>query len=351
MQEFKFISELLSPLSSNNYLKNSSKIPQNIINKNPSQNLIDDVAIIEIPKHKLIISQDMMIENIHFLKSDGAYNIASKLLLSNLSDIASSGATPLYYTLGFTKNAQLNNQFYKDFVKALHDIQSKFKLILIGGDTSNSEILAYSITIFGICNKSKILSRNQAKIGDDIFVSNHIGDAFLGLNIKNIKNKSFNKNEKFLLNKHLIPQPRIDLGFELLNKKLSQCATDISDGLIADLTNICKSSKLNAEIYLDDIPLSNEAKNYIKTHDKYSINDLITGGEDYELIFTTSPNNSKKIQFLAKKLEIKITNIGKITPKKNNQNNKFKVVLYKNRYNVNKKFNQIFIEKTGYEHF
>ena len=106
MLEFEFINKILLPLIQN---PNSSKHK-----KNPSQNLEDDVAIMSFNKDfDLIISKDIFIEDVHFLKSDGAQKIASKLLLTNLSDIASSGGKPLYYMLGFTKNTSLDDDFYK----------------------------------------------------------------------------------------------------------------------------------------------------------------------------------------------------------------------------------------------
>ena len=96
-----------------------------------------------------------------------------------------------------------------------------------------------------------------------IFVSNSIGEAFLGLDIKLKNLKKLENYHKKLLDKHFYPQPRIELAQELINLNLSKCATDISDGLIADLSNICNASKLNAEIYLSQIPLSKEAKIYL----------------------------------------------------------------------------------------
>ena len=163
MLEFEFINKILLPLAQN------SKLTK----KNPSQNLEDDVALINFNKDSdLIISKDIFIEDVHFLKSDGAQKIASKLLLTNLSDIASSGGKPLYYMMGFTKNSTLDDNFYREFGEALKNLQQKYKLFLIGGDTSNSTKLFYSITIFGIVKKNKILSRKNAKNGDLIFVSN-----------------------------------------------------------------------------------------------------------------------------------------------------------------------------------
>ena len=341
MLEFEFINKILLPLTQN------SKLTK----KNPSQNLEDDVALINFNKDSdLIISKDIFIEDVHFLKSDGAQKIASKLLLTNLSDIASSGGKPLYYMMGFTKNSTLDDDFYREFGEALKILQQKYKLFLIGGDTSNSAKLFYSITIFGIVKKNKILSRKNAKNGDLIFVSNSIGEAFLGLDIKLKNLKKLEKYQQKLLDKHFYPQPRIELAQKLISQNLSQCATDISDGLIADLSNICKASKLNAEIYLSQIPLSNEAKIYLKNNPNINLIELLSGGDDYELIFAVNPKNLNKINILAKKLKLNLTYIGKFFEKSNYQKNKnFNVFLFPNEQNKSQE-NLIAISKKGYEH-
>jgi thiamine-monophosphate kinase len=343
MLEFEFINKILLPLTKNH---NSTK-PK----KHPSQDFADDVAVLNFDKDfDLIISKDIFIEDVHFLKSDGAEKIASKLLLTNLSDIASSGGDPLYYMMGFTKNSTLNDAFYHEFGEALKVLQQRYKLTLIGGDTSNSDKLFYSITIFGKVKKNKILSRKNAKNGDLIFVSNSIGDAFLGLDIKLKKLKKLENYQQKLLDKHFYPQPRIKLAQKLIKQNLSQCATDISDGLIADLSNICKSSKLNAEIYLSQIPISNEAKIYLKNNPKINVLELLSGGDDYELIFAVNPKNLNKIDKLSKKLNLKLTCVGNFFKNPTHKINKnFSVFLFPNEQNKSPK-SLIKITNKGYEH-
>lgn len=354
MKEFDFINKILLPLSSSSKIiskKNSS--PNNFIPEFNSFNFQDDTAKIALDSNNdLIISKDLMIENIHFLKEDGGFKIASKLLLSNLSDIASSGAIPFAYLLGFTKNNNLNKRYYTQFGKALLKIHNDYKISLIGGDTSNSSNLHYSVTIFGVIKSGKSLLRKNANEGDLIYVSNTIGDAFLGLNIK-LNNISSPRNyEKELLDKHFFPQPRLKLSQELVKNNLSNCATDISDGLIADLSNICNASQLNAQVFLSQIPISLSAKKYLKNYQNLSLIDLVSGGDDYELIFTINPKNQIKIKKLAKKLGIKLTCIGKFTSQswhKNSNKKKYDVFLFKDNQNIDKK-NLINLKKKGYEH-
>jgi thiamine monophosphate kinase len=140
------------------------------------------------------------------------------------------------------------------------------------------------------------------------------------------------------------------LGRELINKNLSKCATDISDGLIADLSNICKASNLNAEIYLSQIPLSKEAKIYLKNNPKINVSELLSGGDDYELIFSINPKNLNKIEAISKKLNLKLTYIGKFFKESDYQANKnSSVFLFPDEQNKSSK-TLIKILKKGYEH-
>jgi thiamine-monophosphate kinase len=272
----------------------------------------------------------------HFRKSYGGYKIAYKLLVSNLSDLASSGAKPHSFMLGFTKNNNIDLQFIEDFCQALDLLSKKYNLSLIGGDTIFSKSdLFFSITIFGTCLKDKNLARDNAQDGDLIFISGNIGDSYIGLQILESNLKIENPEiEKYFLEKHFYPTPRIELGQELLNNNLANSAIDISDGLFADLQHICNNSNLSAKIFYNQIAISDNAKNI-----NIDIMDLCQGGEDYELIFTANKNNRDKIQKLSQKLNLKITEIGILH---NNNNNKIKLLDHYNK--------EIKIQKYGYEH-
>jgi thiamine-monophosphate kinase len=299
--------------------------------------LADDVAKFSLKKdEELVTSTDIFVEDIHFLRSDGGFKIASKLLRTNLSDLAAAGAKPLYYMLGFSKNKTSDKKFLDEFTRGLKSVQDEFGLCLIGGDTVSTKQLFFSITIFGIVKKGKTLLRNAAKDGDLIFVSGSIGDAYLGLQSHLKKEK---KNE--VLNRHFFPIPRIKLGQELLKKNLSNCAIDVSDGLFADLRHLCEESKLAAEIYTNKIPLSVSAKKTLAKNSQITILDLLAGGDDYELIFSINPKNSNKIVTLQKALKLDLTCIGHFTK---STDKKFQITLR------DEKNQKIKIEKFGYEH-
>jgi thiamine-monophosphate kinase len=303
--EFEIINKYFLPLT------NKSKA---------SGALKDDAALVLVSLGKeLVISKDLMIEDVHFSKSDGAYNIACKLLKSNLSDLAASGAKPKYYMLGFSQKNP-DEEFIKEFCRGLKDVGDEFKIDLIGGDSVRvPNKLCFSITIFGEVPKGKSLVRKNAKAQDLIFVSGDIGDAFLGLKLLQEKISCDDKtNYQYLINRHLQPTPRIKLGMELVKQNIKS-AIDVSDGFLADLKHICETSKLDAIINQDDIPISKSAKSALLENNIDS-SELLSGGEDYELIFTAKKSNEKKIEDLAKKLGLKITKVGylqkaKSTPK------------------------------------
>ena len=331
LDEFEIIKKYFLPLT------NQSK---------QAAGLNDDAAFIDIsPNKELVISKDLIVEDIHFYLRDGGYNIASKLLRANLSDLAASGAKPLYYMLGFSKNKNLQEKFIADFCLGLKDSAAAYKLFLIGGDSvSTADKLFFSLTIFGEIKKGRRLSRNQAIDGDLIFISGNIGDAFLGLAISQEKiTNATNSAKKYLLKRLYQPTPRIELGINLLTKKLANAAIDISDGLFADLRHICCASKLDAIIYQNQIPLSKTAKSILKTNSNFNIADLASSGDDYELIFTADKKNKDKIIALGKKIGIKITAIGEM--KKRSDKTDSEVIL------LDKKNQKIDIHKYGYLHF
>lgn len=336
MKEFELINKFLKPICAS---------------KKQSRDLLDDTASISQKNlQDLIVSKDILVEDIHFKINDRPYNIAYKALQVNLSDIASSGAKPIGYLLGIGKNSQVNKKFFKEFCRGLKDVQEQFNIKLFGGDTVNSPVNFFSITIFGKANKNQILIRENALANDLIFVSGTIGDAGLGRELL----KKNNKQYPDLILRHLRPTARVKLGIELVKNKIAKSAIDISDGLLADIEKICLSAKLDAEIYTQNIPLSNSAINFLKNNQHYPTHNILTSGDDYELAFAIKPKDIKKVLDLSKKLSLNLTCIGQFRkPKKINNyqvllNNK---TIYQEIFkNNNIYFDLLKIKKFGYEH-
>ena len=297
MNEFKII---------NNYFKILTK-------KNPAAKKLNDDVFFD-KKSGTVISVDTYNSNVHFIGFKYPKYIIKKIIRSSLSDLISKGVTPKYYFLSGGGN---KNTFTKKnlslILKSLKEEQKKYSIKIGGGDTVYSKTPSFSVTVIGFSNK--IIERNNAKINDDIYVTGNLGDSFLGLKIMQDKINVKGVAKKYFINKHYCP----DLPF-FFSKKLKSFANtsiDISDGLISDIERLINYQNLSYEINLNNIPISKNLDIFLKKRNK-SKTDFVFNGDDYQLLFTSSKKNRKLIKSIAKKMNQKVTIIGKI----NNQQKK-----------------------------
>ncbi len=278
--------------------------------------LSDDAAILDVPAgQQLVITKDSMSEGVHFIGNEAPALIAKKLLRTNLSDLAAMGATPYCYFLSIALPAPLDESYIQAFASGLADDQKTFSIHLAGGDTITTKGTAtFSITAHGLVPHGKALRRNDAKIGDIIYVSGTLGDAALGLESLRTQAKQSNISDmgcfvakaprndvEYLINRYQLPQPRVSLGESL--RDIATSCIDISDGLLADMNHICKASNVGADIHQTHLPLSAAAHKQVEK-DAANWAYIYAGGDDYELLFTL-PEGSKTPQYC--------TAIGRIT--------------------------------------
>ncbi|MCE2927847.1 MAG: thiamine-phosphate kinase [Rickettsiales bacterium] len=289
--------------------------------------LSDDAALMDAPAGmQFVVTKDAISEGIHFIGSEEPALIARKLLRTNLSDLAAMGAEPYCYFLSISlpvnQKSELSlEDWMSSFTSGLEQDQETFAVHLAGGDTTSSRSdLTLSMTAVGLVPQGKSLRRNGAKPGDTIYVSGTLGDSALGLKLL-----SAHKEEEYLVTRYLLPQPRLALGMKL--RTIATSCMDISDGLVQDLGHICKASGIGAIVYADQLPLSDAAKK----QPEYLIAAL-TGGDDYELLFTTSLDLSRL------DLPCPVTRIGVITDSSN-------VVV------LDHDGSEMVLEKKGFEHF
>jgi thiamine-monophosphate kinase len=274
----------------------------------------DDAAVIaENSDRCLLITTDILRENIHFKKSfTTPYLLGKKCLSVNLSDIAAMGGTPFCYFVSISVPPEISLNFIKELYRGMHQRAKEFNTILLGGDTVSSlEDIVISITLIGKAKKKSVVYRNNAKKGDLVYMTGYPGESALGLLMLKKDKNSFKRRSA--VKKHLDPCPRIEAGKHLAEIHLANSMIDISDGLFADLGHITRQSKKGARIYLSKIPLSNTYKKECLKFSKDIYNPALFGGEDYELLFTSAAHNKIKIKNLSKKLGIPITCIGEIT--------------------------------------
>jgi len=279
------------------------------------QGIGDDVAVIEMRGKVLLVTTDILIEGIHFDRAwIDPYRLGKKALMVNLSDIAAMGGVPKYFliSLGLPKNLSLS--FISLFYRGLKEGTKRFQVDLIGGDTSLSQKIVINICLLGEGKRGELLFRRGVKVGNDLFVSGTLGNAALGLKI--LQKEGLVGRPKGLIEKHLSPSPRIELGQALARHRLATAMIDVSDGLLIDTTHLLEESAVGARIWEDRIPLSRSYRKWIHSYSKDFYQVALTGGEDYELLFTASPEKKKKISTLALSSKIPITWIGEILPQK-----------------------------------
>ena len=193
--------------------------------------------------------------------------------------------------------------------------------------------------MFGEAKDNSVLLRSGARVGDEVFVSGYIGDAFLGLSILQEETvDSYNETHRYLINRFRKPSPRLELGEKLIG--IATSAIDVSDGLISDLGHVCSASMVSANILFDKVPVSKAAK--LTAFENENIRkSLITAGDDYELIFTVPSNRSGIVKNLSLELGINLTKIGNIVNNKNSQ----LVSAFDLDGNI------ISLDRTGFRHF
>lgn len=294
----------------------------------------DDCAITSIPSgYQLAITTDTLVEGTHFLPSISPADLAYKSVAVNLSDLAAMGATPTWMSLALTL-PEIKEEWLAEFSQSLFAILDRYGVSLIGGDTTKGS-LSITLTAQGFLPENQGLFRHQAKVGDWIFVSGFLGDSAAGLDLLLQNRKIENESDRYFIQRHLNPTPRVELGLAL--RSFSCCALDISDGLLADLGHILERSQVGAEIYLENLPLSRHlCTQYEQTQaEKFAL----TGGEDYELCFTVSEEKREEMEQVLRLQGIKVTCIGKILPQTSGLN------LLKNGEKVT------LPEHCGFDHF
>jgi thiamine-monophosphate kinase len=275
----------------------------------------DDVAVIETGDRVLLATTDILIEDIHFKRAwIDPYHLGKKALFVNLSDIAAMGGTPKYFLISLGVPENLSLSFLSSFYRGLKDGTRRFRVDLIGGDTSVSRKIIINICLLGEGKRGTLLFRSGARVGNDLFVSGTLGDAALGLKI--LQKNGLHAKPISLIQKHLSPSPRIQLGQALARNHWATAMIDVSDGLLIDTNHLLEESGVGAWIWEDRIPLSKLYQKWIPFFSKSPYQFALSGGEDYELLFTAPPEMRKRISYLALSLKIPITQFGKIVPKK-----------------------------------
>lgn len=280
----------------------------------------DACAISELGGRVLLATTDVLIEDTHFRKSyTPPYFLGKKALSISLSDIAAMGGAPLFFLVSIALPPETEKKFVDGLYKGLADAGKKWNCILAGGNTARSRRgISVTTTVFGEALPGETVYRKGAKTGDLVFVTGALGSSALGLWALGADGKAAGKGPyKGSVARHLDPEPRIEAGRALAASGLVTSMMDISDGLALDLKRLCMESRRAAVINTSSLPVSDELRKFGEKYGKRRAGLFaLTGGEDYELLFTSPESNLKKLSGLSRRLSLPFTPIGRIVPAK-----------------------------------
>lgn len=272
--------------------------------------LSDDAAALRVGAgRELIVTADALVEGVHFLSGDPPDLIARKMLRVNLSDLAAKGATPTVYLMTLALAPAVDEAWIASFARGLAQDQDEFGISLAGGDTTATPgPTTLSVTAMGEVAQGQALRRNGAGAGDGVWVSGTIGDGALGLIAARGESLGVDADAAAsLADRYRLPRPRTTLGPRLVG--VAHAAMDVSDGLVGDLGHICEASGLGAEIEAARVPLSAAAQ-AVLAHAPGRLREILTGGDDYEILFAAPASRDGALAALSKETGVALTRIG-----------------------------------------
>lgn len=325
--EFGFIHRISPP-----FLKN---LPNAIVG------IGDDCAVVPWKNDEsLLVTTDMLIEDIHFLREKiSPKDLGYKSLAVNLSDIAAMGGTPesAYLSLGIPK--VIDVEWLDSFYAGLRELAESEGVFLLGGDTTKSPThLVINITVIGKANPRLIKYRSTAKQGDIICVTDVIGDSGGGLRCLT-EGRALNDDVAYLIQRHHRPRAHLSEGSWLAMQEGVHAMIDISDGIDSDLHRIMEQSLCGAEVHIERLPISTHLKNASQRFSWQATEIAIAGGEDYCLLATIAPDQYLTLSnAFEEKFKRPLSNIGLIVDKESGL-----------RYTENGK--RVELQKHGFDHF
>lgn len=260
----------------------------------------DDCAIFDTPEDRSwLATTDILVENIHFDRSwHPPHLLGRKSIAVNLSDIAAMGGTPHYALVSIAVSDQLDKDWIEKWSAGAAEILQEYGCTIIGGDTVKGPALTINIVILGSGAKDRIIRRSTATEGENIYVSGELGSAAAGLEICRapvLFQSTAEDALQPLINKHLNPTPRVLLGQVLGASKMVGAMQDISDGIATDLAHICSQSGVGAELDADLLPGAEILGRVSQIINKEPVDLKISGGEDYELVFTVKKGRDQDL--------------------------------------------------------
>ncbi|OGS40440.1 MAG: thiamine-phosphate kinase [Euryarchaeota archaeon RBG_13_31_8] len=260
-------------------------------NKDVIVGIGDDAAVVKTKKGLQLLTTDTLVEGDHFRREwFSPKQIGMKAIEINVSDVAAMGGNPKYVLVSLALPKDLDINFVDGLYSGMWKTCGDYNIEIIGGNMTHSKQIIVSITLIGEVDENNLCLRSSAKSGDFIFVSGQLGNGRAGLRVFQENLKGFEKVKRSYL------EPKAHLKSALEVAPYANSMEDISDGLASELKHICEQSKCGAIIYKDKIPIKDDVRKVAKTLDEDEYDYALFGGEDFELVFTVSKNNLKRVK-------------------------------------------------------
>jgi thiamine-monophosphate kinase len=261
----------------------------------------DDAAVLA-PRvgSEWVLSCDQFVEGVHFrAESYPADSVGYKSLVRATSDLAAMGATPQFFLLTLALPAKRTGKWLDAVLRGMGRAARQLGMQLAGGDTTRSQKVSMSITVLGDRNPASAVTRAGARLGDAVCVSGRLGCAAWGLRLMERHTGARRAGTSRLLQPHLYPKIRIELGAWLARNRVASAMMDISDGLSTDLARLCRASGVGARLWTGRIPcvkIPDAAERLLRGRRPDPLRLALHGGEDYELVFTVPRRNLKRLR-------------------------------------------------------
>ncbi len=276
----------------------------------------DDAAVLDFGAPCLLLySIDTLVEEVHFRwKYTSAADLGYKALAVNVSDITAMGGISKYATVSLATPADTTLQVVEQLYMGLREAATDYGVYLVGGDTVRSpQHTVVSVSLVGTVGRGKVLYRDGAQVGDQIYVSGYLGNSAAGYYLlQNTDIKLLPAEVQKLKQAHFRPQPPVQLGPLLGGLSCVTAAEDISDGLSASLGHICRASEKGCIIKTHSIPIDPTVRKLAEIRNQDPLAWALQGGEDYELVFTVRPEFAKSTEAKAAALGEPLFHIGEI---------------------------------------
>jgi thiamine-monophosphate kinase len=279
----------------------------------------DDAAVLRPQAgFDLVLTTDMLVEGRHFdFKTTRPRSLGAKTMAVNLSDCAAMGARPLSAVVSVGLPAKFPASKVKAFYDGLNACGKNFGVDIVGGDTVRSDAFVVNVALLGQVEKGRALTRSGAKVGDVILVTGMLGDSAAGLHSLRHPGKKAAVVRPLLEKKHLTPVPRVRAGRFLVEERLASSCIDVSDGLSSEVNHLAKESGVGAEVHEEALPLSTALLDYCEENRLSPLTFSLSGGEDYELLFTAPLSALGAIlRRMPAETGCPVKPVGRIVPKK-----------------------------------